>query len=300
MAKLKKGFSILEILVTIGITALLMGVVIGNYRRGGDDSILEKEINLLMTRVRLTQEQTAGGTTGKYCENPNYGKTCSVDSDCPSSTTCLEADTPKGGYAIVFNCDPSYQWGLDYPKMDVMDDVTETNTTPYFIFGDRLSCNSNCFNNLNFDWSYIDSDGLITLINSSPMINPPTIGDTLVNTYELDNKLVFKDLQIVSSNLEMYSCKSINLSDLRGRPVPDHGVVPAEYPLQATIRFKPPDGRQLEITDGVRTQTPGGNNWQKVSVMFGLKDRNTDCKIVSISKDGFITKDNDPNCSFES
>lgn len=284
--KNQKGFSFIETLVALGILLILLGLVITNYSRGNDDSVLSREIALLMSKIRLAQEQTAGGTTGKYCENPNYGKTCTSNSDCADPAVCRAADTPIGGYAIAFNCDPNYHWGLNYP---VIGDATKVNTTPYFLFGDRVSCNSNCFSGFNMGWTYGTSDGLITMIS-------PSIGDTLINIYQLDNKLVFKDLQITALNLEKYYCSSP--LPWRGLVIPGHDAVPANYPLQATIRFKPSDGRQIEITNGVSTQTPGGNFWKQVEIMFGLKNRSTDCRVVIFTKEGVVGQYVDSNCSF--
>jgi len=286
LVKSGAGFSMLEILVSLSILAILMAVVISNYRRGNDDSVLSREISLLASRIRLAQEQTTGGTTGKYCENPNYGKTCTIDSDCAGPAICHAADTPIGGYAVAFNCNPQYQWGLNYP---VIGDAVQANTTPYFLFGDRISCDTNCFSGSNNGWTYGTSDGLITMIS-------PTVGDTLVNTYQIDNKLVFKDLQITALNLEKYYCSSS--LPWGGQPVTGHDTVPVDYPLRATIRFKPPDGRQIEITNGVSTQMPGGNPWKQVEIMFGLKNRNTDCRVVIFTKEGVMGQYVDSNCSF--
>ncbi|RJO59516.1 type II secretion system protein [Candidatus Parcubacteria bacterium] len=280
------GFTFIETLVALSVLMILLGLILATYRRGNEDSILNREITLLMSRFRLAQEQTAGGTVGRYCEQPYYGISCQTDSNCPGGYACRSADAPKGGYVMAFNCDPKpesgaqWGWGFDYPKIG---DVSKANTTPYFLFGERVSCDSNCYSGNDNNWVYGLADEKTSLFSR-------IVGDTVVSTFQLDNRAIFKDLQIISSNQEKYWCNSA----LPWRVVP----VPSDYPLIATVRFKPSDGRQIEITNNVSIKTPSGYDWTKVEVMFGLRSRNTDCQVVAFSREGVVSKYLDTNCSF--
>ncbi|PIS40710.1 MAG: hypothetical protein COT26_01890, partial [Candidatus Kerfeldbacteria bacterium CG08_land_8_20_14_0_20_43_14] len=188
------------------------------------------------------------------------------------------------------NCNPQYQWGLNYPAIGFL---AEANTTPYFLFGDRVSCGTNCLDTSK--WKYNTADGLITFLNQ-------TQGDTLVSTYQLDSKVIFKDLAIKAKNLDMYTCNPNPPESLpwHGATVSGFGSVPADYPLQATINFLPPDGRTISITNGVSAELSTGIDWKQVEIMFGLKSRNTDCRVVIFTKEGVIGQYVDSNCDFNS
>ncbi len=56
------GFTLIEIIVAMGIMMLTLGLILANYNQGKSASLVSREAALMMGRIRLTQEQTSAGT----------------------------------------------------------------------------------------------------------------------------------------------------------------------------------------------------------------------------------------------
>lgn len=314
------GFTLIETLVATGIMLALLAVVLANYRRGNDDSALNREVSLLMSNVRLAQEQTAAGQILKYCEH-YVGHTCKFNGDCPSSSDCAgnpvclcnnygnSDETPKGGFGVLFGC---RQTGYTFPWIEKGANNPD-NPNGYFIYGDNRKCVATapyiCFPP---DFVSLNTSGLTNFDGrvSTQKLTNGFKGDTLQNGLIINEKIKIKDIRLSNSSASYYCAGAGNLkySPWRNQTPPGtNSLVPSTYPLQIFVRFLPPGGRALAISDNVGgafppvpgTDTPDLNNpWLKADIMFGLKNRDTDCKVITITKDGAINQSVDSNCSF--
>lgn len=301
-----RGFSLVELIVSMGIFTLLLGLVVANYRRGSEDSVLSRETTLLMSRLRFTQESTAGGQSTGYCKVQNPDKKCNTNADCVAPAANCSVNAPSGGYGMLFSCNPSV---TAYSNPD--------NHWPgsgsYFMFADRVQCLGNCFP---FDWSGATWDGAALafknmdtgtdhLFSSDAAVNYFK-GDTIAEEFTLDPKVTLLDMQLLETGTNG-KVKCINASPWIGAaPAHPLGNPPSNYPLQAVVHFPSPDGRSVVLSDNVRTVTPntgfglsGGQPWQEIQLMLGLKSRLTeDCRVVRITKENIITQVADADCLF--
>ncbi|MFA6588023.1 MAG: type II secretion system protein [Patescibacteria group bacterium] len=313
------GFTLIETLVAMGIMLALLSVILANYRRGNDDSVLNRETAMLMSNIRLAQEETAAGQILRFCTT-NIGQTCKTDSDCPTGDTCNPTqETPKGGYGIVLGCKNGTVVGTTLPWIEHGVDISNPNNpNAYFLYGDNLSC--------------VGSTAYNSCFPMNPLLynpNGPTsydrrigswqtgenYGDTLEKEVVLNDKVKIKDFKLTrgtDSNLTYYTCDVSNTGlsadhyspwSLSGAIIPGiNTVVPANYPLQLYINFSPPTGRQTYISDNIEYFLPGGPNltdiWLKAEIMLGVKNRDTDCQVVTVTKEGMISRSVDADCKF--
>ncbi len=305
-----KGFTLVEILVATGIFIGLLGLILANYRRGNDDSILSRETILFMSRLRLAQEQTAAGTVAGYCKVGNPDATCASENDCTTmgSTTCT-VNTPSGGFGIVASCSAgSPAFGNNHWP----------DQSHYFMFGDRVQCQRNCFpfvwaDGLNWpnppDTAFVNVDQGTDHLYSSDDWGSLYKGDTIAATYTLDPKVTILDMQLLENGTTgKVTCANNSPWENTAEPAPQPLTpVPNDYPLQAVVHFPTPDGRTIILSDNVSTTTPtvpslnlsGGKAWKEVHFMLALQQRTTnDCQVVRVTKDGIITKLNDDDCQF--
>jgi len=347
----RPGFTFVEISVVLFITAILFSIVLANYRRANQDSLLQRETSLLMSRIRLTQELSAAGHVTKYCAHYT-GRKCDAHSDCSLETrykccptqdtsnsggesiegTCSDTDTglPAGGYALAFSCQTTSFNTDDYRYYSF-----ERGNSGYGLFADRKKCfvsNNWCFPT--FFQGFEDNvpqetDGIITSAAFQDSANPPTKlkGDTRVEWYDLDSKITVKDIRITAtypvagdSNRNGYTCEQY--SPWAGKAVsgftdfgeefttndtlqPTGGDV-RKYPIQLGIRFVPPDGRKVMLTDNVSSYPPDVNGkpdrtnpWSVGEIMLAIEDRpNTDCRVVKVTASNVVTQYVDADCNF--
>ena len=334
----------MEVLVSMGILLALMVVVLANYRRGNDDSSLNRETSLLIANIRFAQEQTAAGQTIKFCGH-NIGDKCEKNSDCSESSSnpnCMlqndlitpwPLETPKGGYGLLLSCYspgnyskmPWIQYGVNNPN----------NKFAYYVYADNRKCDvdldgngvplgSNCCFPLDMqclDWEGpTATDGRI----SDVRFGPPYVykGDTQQLEAQLPANVIIKDFRLTryiagaTSTIKNYYCNAPDNVYKRtpwvNETPPDvqDSTVPNDYPLQLLIRFLPPDGRTVRISDNVADFPPRPDSsagvsmpdiehpWLQADIMLGLKNRSMDCKVVSITKEGVISQSVDADCQF--
>lgn len=65
MAKIKKqfGFSMIELIVSMSIVAMITGIFLANYRRGDDSNKLNLSAQILESNIRLSQNLSLGATS---------------------------------------------------------------------------------------------------------------------------------------------------------------------------------------------------------------------------------------------
>ncbi|MEK7639825.1 MAG: type II secretion system protein [Patescibacteria group bacterium] len=299
LTKSGAGFTLVETLVAVGVFAILMGLVITNYRRGNDDSILSREAALLMAQLRVAQEQTAAGRVTPYCHPGNSDTPCV---GCAEEQTCTQS-SPSGGYGVFFSCSTDTTGDNHWPDRD-----------HYFTFGDRVQCQKNCFPFIYDDAAHWDSnvpafrkiDAASDHLFSSGGLSPGPYGDTIASQNTFDSKVKIIDLQLIESGVNGGKATCVSLSPWIGKQPLPGDAVPAGYPLQATIHFPAPDGRQVVISDNISTKTPtsvigftGDQPWKEANIMLALKARpSTDCRVVRVTKDGIISQSTDADCQF--
>lgn len=304
------GFTLVEILVSIGITVLLLGLLLANYRRSNDNSLLAQQTADIMTRIHLAQETAASSTTvttpsgnviNKFCEN-NLALECDCDSGCPrpcpaspDPQRCI-AKPPIGGEVLLFKCNLA---------------ANPTDQTSYTWYVDTKRCDKNCFT-VGQTYTNNTSDNLITDPSADGVIEP------FRQKYTLNSKTKIYDLRITGSSPSVsYTCA--DYSPWKGCPsgttsLPPSSAVPPDFALQATIQYTSQGsqfvsavGRTLILTDNASRQTrlyafpvscDAGDYWSKVEIMIGLKSRQTDCRVISVTNTNIITDTNDEDCQF--
>ncbi|MEK7631755.1 MAG: GIY-YIG nuclease family protein [Patescibacteria group bacterium] len=370
------GFTLVEITVAMGITFAMLAFFLANYTRGNKDSVLNREVNLVMANMRYAQELTSSGRTVKYCSFFS-GQQCVTDADCrcKAPTNCLgitgtateydvctDEKSPPGGYAVVFSCTivaavdntegPNKGYiPFQYPHTIGSPTVVSNNSYPinyygkrsYSIFADVLACKQSvnddgsnkqgCFQsgtipiNPYKPWQgqYI-SDGVIHYLWHGQSF-PGYRGDTLKEMYTLSNDVEVRDIRITaldgvtSSQCTNTSRWRINNSVTNPGGVPntnspslpngsiDSGLAPVgdnqNYPIQAVVRFLPPDGRKVQINDNVTSSPPTAtwqidpnNPWAKAEVILGIVKRTKDCRVITVDQTGAISQSGDADCTF--
>ncbi len=288
-----RGFTLAEILISIGILSILGGMVISSYSRGTGQSALQKETNLLMGRLRLAQEKTASGTQERHCTKQG-GVQCASGADCTAVTgdTCASLATPPGGHAILISCD-------DAPSPFTGDVAHAT----YFHYSHTAACaaGGTCFpptRNGGTSWSP-GTDGVISSYGTFSAL----YGDALVESFTLDAKVEIRDVRLVAQDTNAYTCA--DGTPWAGQVEPLHNdEVPSPYPLQVLFSSIPPDGRRVAISDNIAAGVPGGtpaqvvSPWAKAEILLGVRTKNI-CTVVSMNGEGIITSRNDDDCDVE-
>lgn len=99
----KKGFTLIELIVVLGIIVLLLAIILPNYKIGGQQFALQRSANKLAQDIRRTQEMAmsmekynCGSKTlkgyglylsPKYVSATNYLLTAICDTDAPTVET---------------------------------------------------------------------------------------------------------------------------------------------------------------------------------------------------------------------
>lgn len=371
MHKIRDGFTLIEVLVAVGISLAILVFVVANYRGSNKDSVLSKEVALVMANLRYAQELTASGKTIKHCSFFT-GQECTSNADCkcapPTDCTpitgsstpdiCTGEILPAGGYAVVFSCTPNGNLNAgirdnEYPStVGAPHSPGEGMILPYYgkraysIFAELISCKKTvppesadeqgCFPtrsvpvNPNKPWNADPriSDGLISYYYNSS--RPGLRGDTLENMYFLSNDVEVRGIQVTSkldtkSKCEMHSASPVfenskwyNNSTF-GVPNTNSTAFSglsyvgdqSNYPIQAVIRFLPPDGRIVQISDNVASSPPATgasiaaqwdidpeNPWAKAEIMLGVVKDTSKCRLITVKQSGEISQRVDYDCAF--
>ncbi|RJO59521.1 hypothetical protein C4546_01440 [Candidatus Parcubacteria bacterium] len=320
------GFTLIETLVATGILLGLLAVVLANYQRGAQESALHREAELFMSNIRLVQEQTAAGQIVNYCLH-YVGADCLTG--CSGYSCSPKQETPKGGFGLLVGCQLNSEPGWDQPWIiyganNSYPSQNSTKKQAYYLFSDNRACWNNtgtdycCYPLTNFSCIGYDegtgdaasgSDGIVTTRQFTLLK-----GDTLEREHVLDKQIEFKDLRLTryvqtTGSLKTYSCRSVhpdNHTPWRNLKVPQtNSMVISNYHLAALLRFLPPNGRKVVISDNIADYPPDAagqpdknNPWLKAEVMLGIKNRATDCRVVSVSKEGVISQSVDSDCAF--
>lgn len=95
-----QGFTIIEMVVTVGIFVLIAGIVLGNFRQGERMDDLKRGTIELEDSLRRVQVLGMSGQIVSVCEGgSNNGKSCVEQSDCPGGE-CINK-VPSGGFGIA-------------------------------------------------------------------------------------------------------------------------------------------------------------------------------------------------------
>ena len=99
-----RGFTLIEVIVSIGIFAMLTTLVYANFRQGEKQEELNQSALELADNLRRVQNLGMSGQVTKFCHDGNYRlQRCQTDSDCvigePTGGECAYG-VPKGGYGV--------------------------------------------------------------------------------------------------------------------------------------------------------------------------------------------------------
>ncbi|MFA6098833.1 MAG: prepilin-type N-terminal cleavage/methylation domain-containing protein [Patescibacteria group bacterium] len=120
-----RGFTLLELLITISIIGIMSVLVMANFQYGRRANELRRAGTELLQNLRLAQGYTTGGNSIKYCEGgsipqPNAFKPCADDTYC-APNSCITS-VPLGGYGIHLESTGSYLLFGDTTKNQFYDD----------------------------------------------------------------------------------------------------------------------------------------------------------------------------------
>lgn len=295
----------LEVLVSAGIFIALLGLILANYRRSNDDSILSREATLLMSRLRLAQESTAGGAVAGFCTLTNDDTKCASNAECAAiapGSTCT-VSTPSGGFGLFASCSTGSV---------ALGDNHWPDRSSYYLFADRVQCKRDCFP---LNWSepqnwpnppgtqFAGVDTTTDHLFSSDAYGSSGRykGDTIAEEFRFDAKVQLVDLQLQETTTgQTHTCADGSPWKGLAQPTPSPlGLVPDSYPLQVAIHYPTPDGRSVVISDNVSKTTQASSTWKEAHFMLGLVTRPTqDCRVVRVTKDGVITQEIDADCQF--
>ncbi len=286
------GFTLIEIIITIGITGILLALVVTRYQRGNEDSILNREVARITSTIHLAQQQTASGEVVSFCSG-KVDQSCTNDTNCAGVGSCQVATPPEAGMSVLFSCaSPAL------PSTQLY--VSPIASSTFFMYGDRTFCASqplgDCFPPSYIGpWTYAEGDGLITSYVSGGNL----LGDPKVGEYALDSHIDIRNLRLtVASTGVTYQCSGGAPWANQHDPI-HHALVPANYPLQGVIHFTPPSGTQLTLSDNVSVVDPVSSNvWEKLDVLVGVKGRTIACRNISVSREGAVTNTVSTNCDF--
>lgn len=93
------GFTLVEMIVVVGIFALVTGLILGNFREGKKNDDLRRGTLELEDNLRKVQVLGMSGQIVSVCvEGEDEGKSCEADDDCDGGT--CESRVPTGGFGI--------------------------------------------------------------------------------------------------------------------------------------------------------------------------------------------------------
>lgn len=93
------GFTLVELLVSMAIFAVITGFVMANFRAGSQGDEIRLASQIVASEVRRAQTQALAGQMTKFCREAGVdGRTCESDLDCGDGA-CV-SDVPRGGYGL--------------------------------------------------------------------------------------------------------------------------------------------------------------------------------------------------------
>lgn len=93
------GFTLIELIIAMGIFALLLGLSLANFRRGQKMDDLKQATEEMVSNIRQVQNLGMSGKIIKVCEGgDNAGDLCDDNSQCNNGE--CKPTVPEGGYGI--------------------------------------------------------------------------------------------------------------------------------------------------------------------------------------------------------
>jgi len=101
--RMPRGFTMIEMLISLGIFAVITGVVMANFRVGSQGDELRSASQLVASSIRRVQTSAIAGQTARFCRDSegHDGRVCAGDGDCGGGA-CVN-DVPRGGYGLHFD-----------------------------------------------------------------------------------------------------------------------------------------------------------------------------------------------------
>jgi len=93
----RPGYSLVEMLVSMSIFAVITGMVLSNFGQGRRSDEIRFATQFVATAVRRAQTDALAGTTLKFCRDVSGvgTKRCNIKADCGPDADCVN-DVPSG------------------------------------------------------------------------------------------------------------------------------------------------------------------------------------------------------------
>lgn len=295
------GFTLVEVLIGMGVFVIIMGLILARYNRGSDDSVLTRQAAMLVADIRFAQESTASGLVARTC-TADTGTVCASNANCAAGESCQVDTVAAGGFGVLFTC-PNPAKPADQVATSAL------GATQYVTVADSVACGTGewCFPpayGTGAAWTWNAADGVASVYDIAGRAK----GDPRTTAHTLLKNVVIQDIQLTEATSNA-TVRCGQGSPWNGKLELEHSdIVPADYPLQALIRFLPPGGREVVLNDNISDLTvldatrgtQGGKAWSQLEVMLGMTTRVVDCRVVRVTSENLITQYTDANCSFSS
>ncbi len=99
------GYTLIELLISISIFAILSSITVFGFRGVGRANMLKQASAELVANLRMIQSLATTGGSVKTCGGEMPVTACTTGGDCGASWSCDTVSPPPGGYGILLAAD---------------------------------------------------------------------------------------------------------------------------------------------------------------------------------------------------
>jgi len=134
-----RGFTLIEMLISIGIFSVITGVVMANFRIGSQGDELRSASQLVASSIRRVQTAAIAGQTTYICRDADGHdvKVCPTGQDAECGAGTCVSDVPRGGYGLHFDTvEPGNRFMITYADINndglfqATEDIRHDNVSP--------------------------------------------------------------------------------------------------------------------------------------------------------------------------
>lgn len=94
------GYTLFELLVSMAVFGILSGILVFGFRGAGQANNLRQNAAELVENIRRIQALSISGATVKVCTNTTPPVACTDNGMCEGGSSCDDAASPRGGFAV--------------------------------------------------------------------------------------------------------------------------------------------------------------------------------------------------------